>query len=133
MAAASGRTLTLKKNGTVIAGLRTKSYAMASEPIDITTDDDSGVRKLLAGAAGTETLDISFEFVSKNSIFRSIALDPSADKLLTDVTMEFGDGSNGVLSGDVYLSALSETGEYQGAMTGNGALMSSGPWDYTES
>ena len=57
MAAAKGRSLLIKKGSTVLAGMRTKGVAINGEPIDITSDDDSGYRTLLSDV-GTLSVDL---------------------------------------------------------------------------
>ena len=66
MSAFVGRTAVLSMGSPLVAvaACRAKSVTLANEPIDFTSDDDSGFRALLA-APGTKTLDISFEGVAK--------------------------------------------------------------------
>lgn len=129
MAEDVGRNLQLKKGSAVIAGLRSKTFAWNGEPVDITNDDDSGFRTLLANSRGNEFIDVSFEGVSTDATLKDIALNPNTSKQLNDITLEFQDG--GWISGNFNLVNLEITGPYQDAITFSGSLQSSGAWTYT--
>ncbi|NIQ01591.1 MAG: hypothetical protein GWM98_15400 [Nitrospinaceae bacterium] len=128
MTIAVGRAFKIKKGSVTIASGRTKSLAWSGEPIDITTDDDSGIRTLLGNAIGQEQIDLSFDGVSDAGEFRDIALAPATSKMLTDITIEWPDGET--LSGNFFLNSFSENGAYQDAMTFSASLQSSGTWTY---
>jgi predicted secreted protein len=127
MAASSGRELLIKKGASVIAGVRTKTVTINGEPIDVTTDDDSGFRTLLADPA-TRMIDLSVEGITKDDTLRAIVAG-AGNQLLTDITIEYPDGS--VIAGDFYLVSVEESGEYQDAVTFTASLQSSGAFTYT--
>jgi len=127
MPANVGRNLKIKRGGTVIAAVRNKSLSMAGEPIDITSDDDSGFRTLLA-EAGQRSIDMSVEGVTKDSVLR-IAMLSGSSLLLTDITVEWPNGDG--LSGDFFLNSLEESGAYNDAVTFSGSLQSSGEYTFT--
>jgi len=111
----------------VIAGVRTKTVTINGEPIDITSDDDSGFRTLL-GDAGTRSIDLSVEGVTKDAVLRAIVAG-SSSQLLTDISVEYPNGDT--ISGDFYLVNIEESGEYQDAVTFSASLQSSGAFVYT--
>ena len=127
MAASAGRELLIKKGVSVIAGVRTKTVTINGEPIDITSDDDSGFRTLLA-SAGTRSIDLSVEGVTKDATLRAIVAGVSS-QLLTDISVEYPNGDT--IDGDFYLVNIEESGEYQDAVTFSASLQSSGPFTYT--
>lgn len=127
MAANIGRELLVKRGSTVIAGLRSKGVAFNGEPVDVTTDDESGFRTLLS-EAGTYSIDLSIEGVTKDNDLRSAILG-ATDLMLTDVNIEWPNGDT--LSGDFFFASLEETGPYNDALTFSGSLQSSGEWAYT--
>lgn len=127
MAASAGRELLIKKGVSVIAGVRTKTVTINGEPIDITSDDDSGFRTLL-GDAGTRSIDLSVEGVTKDAVLRAIVAG-SSSQLLTDISVEYPNGDT--IEGDFYLVNIEESGEYQDALTFSASLQSSGPFVYT--
>lgn len=129
MAAQKGRDLLVLKNAVAIAGLRETSVAHGGSPIDITSKSDSGARTL-ASFSGTETIDISGSGVFDDDTIRNIAFGgPTVSKLLTDITLEWGDGST--MSGDFYLASFTSAGSHGGEETYDIALQSSDVWTHT--
>lgn len=127
MAAAKGRELLVKRGSVVIAGVRTKGVSINNEPIDITSDDDAGYRTLLS-TAGTMSVDLSVEGITKDDDLRAVAA-AGTGLMLTDVTIEYPDGA--VLAGNFYLASVEETGTYNEAVTFSASLQSSGAFTYT--
>ena len=125
---AVGRLLKVKKGSTDIAGVRAKTITVGRTSIDISSDDDSGARKLLAGANGQNTVDISVEGVSKNSVLRDIMLDTSQDNQLTDISLAWPNGE--ILNGTFNVENFEEQGPYQEAMTFTANLVSADAWTY---
>lgn len=126
-----GRAVTVKRGAVtpvLLAGVRTKNFALNGAPIDITSDDDSGVRKLMQ-EPGELDMEITVAGVIKDDILRLEALS------LTDRTSvtEFGFPGSvaGKIAGDFYLSSYKETGEYKGVATFEATFMSAGPLIYT--
>lgn len=128
MAANVGRNLKILKNSVVVAGIRTKSFSANGEPIDVTTDDEAGVRTLLADPA-VRTLDISFDGVTKDDTLRGIMLDPAGTLNLTDITLEYPNGDE--ISGTFFFTNLEESGTYNDAVTFSGSLQNNGAWTFT--
>lgn len=73
MSNAIGRLCRLKKGGVVIASLRTKSLSINNENIDVTTDDDSGLRTLL-DEPGEKSVEISADGLGYQSTLTDYAL-----------------------------------------------------------
>lgn len=130
---AAGRKFKLKKDSTVLAGIRTKTLSYSGESIDLTSDDDLGKRLLDADAA-QEQIDISFDGVMKGDTLRALVLG-STSKLLTDISLEFPVITSGntaaTLTGDFRMTGYEEGGTYNDAITFSGTLESSGAWTYT--
>lgn len=134
MAGGASRDLLIEKNNTALAGINSKSLALAKEPIDITTDEDNGYRTLLA-EAGTKSLDISFSGVTKDTLLRSLIMTEQS-MLLTDITIQYppygAQAAGDTISGDFYFNGFTENGGgSDGAVEFDGTLQSSGPWTYT--
>jgi len=127
MAANKGRDLLIKRGTATIAGVRSKTLTANGEPIDITSDDDGGFRTLL-DMAGTNSLDLSVEGVTKDNDLRQEIL-VGGSMMLTDINIEYPNGDT--LSGDFFLTSLEETGAYNDAITFSASLQSSGEWTYT--
>ena len=126
----AARRLLIKKNGTVIAGVRQKSISIAGEPIDITDDQSSGWRTLDSDV-GRRSVDISIEgFVTEaDSTLRDALLAASPSLLLTDITVTFPNGDS--LAGDFFLSSLEESGPENEANGFSAELQSSGTMNFT--
>lgn len=127
MAAASGRLLIIKKGAAAIAGVRTKTVTMAGSPVDVTTDDDSGYRTLLA-TAGNVALDLSVDGVTKDDTLRAAALTNTTLEL-TDISIEYPDGDT--ITGTFFLTNWEESGSQDGATEFSCSMQSSGAWTYT--
>jgi predicted secreted protein len=123
-----GRDLVLKKNNVVVATLRAKSMTVGVDNVDVTTDDENGHRTLLA-EAGQVNLDISFDGVEEDGIFRGLTLTGGTAQQYTDFTLTWPSGD--VLSGTFNLGGYEESGSYNDAVTFSSSLQSSGSWTYT--
>jgi predicted secreted protein len=121
-----GRTIILKWNGAKIGGVREKSLAINGEPVDVTDDDSSGYRELLA-EDGSKSIDIGVSGVTKSTVLRAAKLAGGA-ATIGAVTLEYPDGS--ILSLDCKLASYNETDPYQDAVTFEASLQSTGAYSY---
>ena len=134
MAAGAGRNMTILEGGVRIAGLRTKSFTIDNTPIDITTDDDSGIRALLLNAAGTA---IEPSTRSINATFDGVTQDDGLTKAIVknEGTVRDFDlllSSGALISGKFALVNMALTGETADAQTFSGELQSTGEWSWTD-
>lgn len=129
MAKAIGRKFLVKKAGVTIASSRTKSFSWGGEPVDVTTDDQNGIRELLADL-GQQQLDISLEGLTDSTILRDIALEPATTKMLTDITLEFDNGD--VIAGNFLMTSYDESGANNDAVNFSASFQSSGAWTLTD-
>lgn len=67
-----GRKVNLTWGGSAVLGIREKGVTINGEPIDVTSDDDNGWRKLLT-EAGEHSVDISISGVTKDDVFLRLA------------------------------------------------------------
>ncbi len=128
MAATSGRDFLILKNAVALAGLRENSVSFDGSPVDITSKDDNGFRTMGA-FAGVRSFDISASGVLTDDVIRDIAQNPTFGLLLTDVTIEYADGT--VVDGNVYLASAEFAGAHDGENTYDISLQSSGAWTVT--
>ena len=126
MSANSGRELLIKRNTTVLAGVRTKAVNINRSPVDITNDDDDGWRGLLT-EPGEKQIDLTVGGVTKDDTLRQVAFTEPA--VLESMTLEYPDGS--VIAGDFYISAYNESGDYNDAITFEATFQSTGVITYT--
>lgn len=126
--AMKGRTLLVKRNAVLVAGARTKGITINGSPIDVTNDDDDGIRKLLS-VPGQIDVEISVAGILLND--NLIAESLSASSRTQNTQFLFGSGSpdNG-FTGSFFMASLKITGEYQGAVTFEATFQSAGAVTY---
>jgi predicted secreted protein len=112
-------------DGEAVAGVQEKSVAINGEPIDVSSDENNGWRKLLE-VAGQNQVDISVSGVLKSTKLKA---DWFAGARTKPLVLTYPDG--GVLSGVFFLATYNEAHPYSGASTFDGSLQSSGAVTYT--
>lgn len=125
MAAEYGRAVDFTWGGSSILGVREKSLTVNGEPVNITSDEDSGVRQLLTEDAEF-SVDIELSGVTKDTVLRA---DKFAGNLTQTATLTYTNGDS--ISGTFQLAAYSEGQPYNEAVTFTATLMSSGTVTYT--
>jgi len=126
MASNVGRKLLIKRDGTTIAGVRTKSVTINNEAIDVTTDDDSGYRTLLE-EPGQKQIDLSVEGLTKDDALLQSAAEGTT--LIDAYTIEFPSGAT--ITGDFRFNNLEMGAEYNAAITFTAEIQSTGSYSYT--
>ena len=136
MAAQKGSLLLLKadtaggspQSYATLAGLRTTTWTINGEDVDVTTKDDDGWRRRLAGA-GVRSLSISaagvFQDSAAEEVVRGWAFDQSINWF--QITLENGDR----IEGQFQLSNYERSGEFSGAEQYSLTLNSHGQVFYT--
>jgi len=127
-AGALGRTLLLKKGAVIIASLKSKSFTINNEPVDVTTDDDGGYRCNLP-TSGQASIDISFDGVETDGILRGLQLTGGLAQQYADFTLTWDSGD--VLACAFNFTSYEESGTTTEGITFSGSLQSSGTWTYT--
>lgn len=128
MAKFLGRNLTLTWNSAPIAGVLTKGVALAAEPVDVTDDDSSGWKELLA-EAGEKSVTLSLSGLASDDTLRAAWFDTSSpENRVASILLTYPDG--GVISGDFFLASYNETGPSNGATTFESELQSTGAVTY---
>ena len=123
----SGRELVIKRDDTVIGGLRTKTLTTNNEPIDTTSDDDSAARSLLA-EPGEKHIDLSGEGIFKDDALVEAAIGNGGNGSLIDTwTIELPNGAE--ITSEFFLNSIEVEGEYQGAVELSLEAQSSGGGD----
>lgn len=131
MPAKAGRQILLQVlNGTeyeTIASLLSKEMTLNKEPIDITSDDDSGWRTLLEDLDGTRSMDISCEGVLKANAVGLLA------EGMTDVELRFDVPGIRRYSGVFKITAYTVAAESNDKATFTASFQSSGPVSFAAS
>lgn len=110
-----------------ILGVREKGLTVNGEPVDITSDENSGVRTLLENAEAEKQIDISISGVVKDFRMRAAKF---AGQVTQPCELNYPDGAR--ISGTFHLSSYEEGQPYGDAITFNATLMSAGAITYTE-
>ena len=133
MAATQGRDLLLKLGNAAspevyatVAGLTTKSIAGANGTLDVTTDDDDGVRKLLAGKYGMAFTISASGIAPDTSAYAGLRT-----KFLAGTVHNFQLDNPASTGGATYqgsfaITSFEETGETDGALSFSITLESAG-------
>ncbi len=113
---------------TTIAGLRSTSFNINGESVDVTTKDSAGWRELLAGA-GVTSMSIEgagvFQDNSNLATMRSRAIARSIDNY--EIVFESGDTYTGAFQ----VTSVQQEGQFNGEVTYSVSLASSGPVTFT--
>lgn len=132
MAAQKGLSFLLKQGtaaaGTTLAGMRSTSFTVNTEIVDVTTKDDAGVRNLLAGA-GVRSFTISasglFTDAAVEETVRGYAFAGTANAF--GLVFENGD----TIDASFIISSYERSGEYNGAEEYSLTLEADGTITYT--
>ena len=133
MTATTGRQLKIKKDGTLLAAVQSKSVSNTLNPIDITSDDSDAWRTLL-GEPGSRSMDIPVSGILTDAVLLDEINAATTSVSLQSVEIEYPLGSNSVAAtsaGDFFLANFNITGEHDGSVTFDATLQSSGEITYT--
>jgi predicted secreted protein len=109
-----------------ILGVREKGIELNGEPIDVTSDEDLGVRILLDNTSAQDEVGISISGVTKDTRLKAAWF---AGERTQSCRLEYPTGST--ITGTFFLSSYTETEPYNDASTFEATLMSSGTITYT--
>lgn len=124
-----GRDVILTVAGQSIAGTQTKGLTCNNEPVDV-TDDAAGGWRLVMAVPGLKTVEVPISGVLKNlELIRAFFSTTNSGSQMYALTLTYSDGS--IVTGDFFLSSISETGESNGAKTFDSTWTSSGVVTFT--
>lgn len=107
----------------VIGNARTKSLTINNEPIDVTADDDAGIRRYMSAFA-ERSVDISIEGVFRNAVATQNLIDLSlASPPVAFVRLNFGTFT---ITGTFFMSSFESGADYKDAATYSCSFASSG-------
>lgn len=123
------RDFILKKAGTAVASLRTKSFSIDFSPVDVTTDDSLGYQTLLA-EAGKVSVGIEFGGVLGDETLFNTIMAGGATQQYADFSLEWESGAT--LTCTFNLANFSVNGgSSDGEVDFSGSLQSSGAYVFT--
>jgi TP901-1 family phage major tail protein len=132
MAGFNGRSLTIDWDSVTLVGVRTRGVTNTNEMVDVTTDDDSGWRTLLA-TPGVKSVEVTVGGISSDEVL----LAEFYNALTTGETLQIDLPSSlanpGNISGTFHLASFEVTGEHDGSVEFSSTFQSSGTVTYTAS
>lgn len=132
MAGFNGRQMTLDLDAVTLAGVRTRGFTLSNEYVDVTTDDDSGWRTLLADP-GLRSVEITVGGVTTDEVLLAEMMAASVATAAVDVNLPTSLAVPGTLSGSFLVSSFEQNGEHDGAVEFSATFMSTGVVTYTAS
>lgn len=116
-----GREIPVTIDGTLIGVARTKSMTINNEPVNVTSDGDDGIQRILAkpGEKSVEA-SVTFMFDSDDESLIDTAL---SQDCIVPISFDFGDYQR---EGDFFISSIGTTMEYNDAVSIDVSLQSTG-------
>ena len=128
MAGYNGRALVIEWDTVDLVGVRTKTYSITNDYVDVTTDDDDGWRTLLADP-GLRSVEVTVGGVTSDQVLLAEIM--KADITGEPLDVELPTGTGAQLSGTFVVSSYEGSGEHDGAYEFSATFMSSGAVTYT--
>lgn len=134
MAGFNGRELTVDWNATTLVGVRTRGISISAEPVDVTTDDDTGERVLLPDP-GVRSAEISVAGITSDEVLIAEIMTGIGARTLKAAKVNLPSELSvpGDITGDFFVSSFEITGEHDGAVEFTATLMSAGALTFTAS
>ena len=116
-----GREIPVTIDGTLVGVARTKSMTINNEPVNVTSDGDDGIQRILA-TPGEKSIEasVTFMFDSDDESLIDTALGNDA---IVPISFDFGDYQR---EGNFFIASVGTTMEYNDAVTVEVSLQSSG-------
>jgi predicted secreted protein len=128
MAEFVGRKCTITGTSLGLVGAATaKTFSVNNELVDVTSDDDSGFRKLITDAVGKRSLDISLEGIFKDGDILGILL--GAETGMSD-TFDILFPTIGTVSGDFMFASIELGAPTEEGATFSTSLQSTGAFTF---
>jgi len=132
MSGFNGRDLTIDWNSTTLVGVRTRGVTNSNEMVDVTNDDDSGWRTLLA-TPGVKAVEVTVGGISSDEVLLAEFYNASTTGETLKVDLPSSLSNPGNISGTFHLASFEITGEHDGAVEFSSTFNSSGAVTYTAS
>lgn len=132
MAGFNGRELTIDWDSTTLVGVRTRGVTNTNEMVDVTTDDDSGWRTLLA-TPGIKSVEVTAGGISSDEVLLAEFYNASTTGEALQINLPSSLTTPGNISGTFHLASFEVTGEHDGAVEFSATFQSSGAVTYTAS
>lgn len=132
MAGFNGRQFTFDWDSVTLVGVRTRTLTINNEYVDVTTDDDSGWRTLLADP-GLRSVEVTIGGVTSDEVLLAEIMKASIEGETLAANLPSNLSSPGSLSGTYLVSSFEQSGDHDGEVEFSATFMSSGEVTYTAS
>lgn len=127
MAGYNGRQLTVDWDSVTLVGARSKTVNRNNDLVDVTTDDDSGWRTLLANP-GLKSVEVQISGITSDKVLIAEFYNASVTGETLEITLPI---NTDVEAGTFMLSNIETTAEHDGAIEFSATFMSSGEVTWT--
>lgn len=128
MAGHNGRELVIDWDSVTLVGVRTRTFSITNDYVDVTTDDDSGWRTLLADP-GLRSLEVTVGGIASDQVLIAEIMKANIEGEPLDVNLPTATGAK--LDGTFVVSSFEGNGDHDGAYEFSATFMSSGAVTYT--
>lgn len=128
MAGHNGRELVIDWDSVTLVGVRTRTYSVTNDYVDVTTDDDSGWRTLLADP-GLRSVEVTVGGIASDQVLLAEVMKANIEGETLDVNLPTATGAS--LAGTFVVSSFEGNGDHDGAYEFSATFMSSGEVTYT--
>jgi TP901-1 family phage major tail protein len=132
MAGYNGREFTFDWNSTTLVGVRTRGLSITNDHIDVTTDDDSGWRTLLA-TPGLRSVEVSASGITSDEVLIAEMFNASITGETLQANLPSSLAVPGNVSGTFVVSSFEQSGDHDGAVEWSATFTSTGAVTYTAS
>jgi len=132
MAGFNGRALTIDWSATTLAGVRTRGLSITNDYVDVTTDDDSGWRTLLADP-GLRSVEVTAGGITTDEVMLAEIMQANIAATVLVVNLPTSLTTPGDLTGNFLISGFETNGDHDGEVEFSLTLMSTGAVVYTAS
>lgn len=132
MAGFNGRQFTFDWDSVTLAGVRTRGLNISNDYVDVTTDDDSGWRTLLADP-GLRSIEVTIGGVTTDEVLLADIMAASISAETLAATLPTTLASAGTVSGSFLISSFEQSGDHDGEVEFSATFMSTGAVTYTAS
>lgn len=128
MAGHNGRELVIDWDSVTLVGVRTRTFSITNDYVDVTTDDDSGWRTLLADP-GLRSVEVTAGGICSDQVLIAEIMKANITGEPLDVELPTATGAK--LAGTFVVSSFEGSGDHDGAYEFSATFMSSGAVTYT--
>jgi len=132
MAGFNGRQLVIDWSATTLVGVRSRTISTTNDYVDVTTDDDTGWRTLLADP-GMRSVEVTVSGITSDEVLLAAIYAADVEKTALEVTLPTSLATAGSLQADFLISSFEQSGEHDGAYEFSATFMSTGEVTYTAS